>query len=136
MNVEAIVDQLLALKQRADHDLQVQDYLSKAELPEGLEYVKPELTGRRGGYFRKKPGRDSSKQLEHRLKFANVASTYFGKKGVTVLNDGRVITKAAEAIGDDLRGTGIIRRERERDKLIQMLKSEETTAKRVHASWI
>jgi len=138
MNVEEITDKLLALKKKADHDPLVQDYLSKAALPAELEYVRPEKSGRRAGYFRRRPGRDSPKQVQHKLKFSRVAYHQFGTKGTAVCNDGRVISRAAEMIGNELRGIGSDNdpKVKEREKLIQMLEAKETTAKRIHASWI
>lgn len=137
MNAEEIAVRLLALKDKADHDPQVQDYLSKAELPESLEYVKPEQTGRRGGYFRRKPARNSPKQVEHRLRFSTVAYDHFGVRGTSALSDGSRISKAARAIGNKLRGTGSLQdpRMKEKERLIQVLKSQKTTI-RVSASWI
>lgn len=138
MNTEEIAVRLLLLKDRADHDPHAQDYLSKAELPENVEYVKPEQTGRRGGYFRRKPARDSLKQIQHRLNFSKVAYDQFGIKGTSVLKDGRVVSKAARAIGDELRGTGGIRdlKMEAKERLIQVLKSHKAITIRVRSSWI
>lgn len=138
MNHQEIAERLLEMKERADYDPLVAEYLSKAELPENLEYVRPEQTGRRGGYFRKKPRRDSLKQLKHRVKFSKTAYDQFGTKGTAVLKDGRTIAKIAEIIGDELRGTGVTKdpKEKERERLIKILESKETTTKRVQASWI
>lgn len=137
MNAEEIAVRLLALKDRADHDPQVQDYLSKVELPQNLEYVKPDQTGRRGGYFRRKPRRDSVRQLKHKLNFSMVACDQFGIKGTTILNDGRIISKAARAIGNELRGTGSIQdpKMEAKERLIKVLKSHKTII-RVWKSWV
>ncbi len=137
MNAEEIVEKLLSLKDRADHDPRVQDYLSKAALPAELEYVRPEKSGRRAGYFRRRPGRDSPKQLQHKLKFSTVAYHQFGTKGTAVCNDGRVISRAAEMIGNELRGTGSKDpKEKERENLIKILRSGEVTRRIVQLSWI
>ncbi len=137
MNEEEIAEKLLLLKDRADHDPHMQDYLGKAALPANLEYVRPEISGRRQGYFRRRPARDSLKQVEHRLNFSTIAYHKFGTKGTTVLNDGRVISKAARAIGNELRGTGSTRDPiiKEKERLIRVLKSQKTI-KRVQAPWI
>lgn len=138
MNHQEIAEKLLQMKKRADVDPRMAEYLSKTELPENLEYVKPEQTGRRGGYFRRKPSRDSPKQIQHRIDFSKVAYGLFGEQGVTPLEDGRIISKIAIAIGDKLRGFGSTKdpKEKERERLKQMLESKETTAKRIQASWI
>jgi hypothetical protein len=137
MNAEEIADKLLSLKNKADHDPQVQNYLSKAALPANLEYVKPERSGRRAGYFRRKPGRDSLKQLKHRLRFSEIAHSRFGIKGTIPLKDGRRISKVAELIGNELRETGNNdQTEKERENLIKILRSGEVTRRIVQLSWI
>lgn len=137
MNAEEIVDKLLSLKDKADHDPQVQDFLSKAALPANLEYVKPEKSGRRAGFFRRIPARNSPKQLQHRLNFSRVAYDKFGIKGTTVLKDERIISNVARAIGEELRGTGCTRdlKMMEKNRLIQVLKSQKTII-RVRTAWI
>ncbi|VVB91395.1 Uncharacterised protein [uncultured archaeon] len=138
MNTQKIADELILLKEKADRDILIQKYLSRAEIPGNVEYVRPERSGRRKGYFRRRPARNSLKQVEHRLKFSTVAYNQFNTKGVEVLNDGRIISKAAKSIGNELRGTGstMDAKEKEREKLIQMIEPKEATAKKIKLSWI
>ncbi len=136
MNHQEIVEKLLQMKKRADIDPLMADYLSKTELPENLEYVRPEQTGRRGGYFRKKPLRDSPKQRKHRLRFSISAYDLFDTKGTITLKDGRQISNFAQTLGDALSGTGNTKDpiEKEKEKLIKILTSG--TARKVQKAWI
>lgn len=91
----------------------------------GVEWVRPSTDGNRPGYYRKIPRtrRDPSiRQLEHRLRFAEIAYETFGERGVIETPDDRQIPRNAEIIGRELRGTGQPRGEQsQREKLIRLI---------------
>lgn len=72
----------------------------------GYEWVSPEASGRRGGYWRKIPDTRTNPtvaQAQHRLKFAEVAVDTRGLCGTVPTSDGRQVSKSAVALGEILR---------------------------------
>ncbi len=68
----------------------------------GYEWVQPEASGRRGGYWRKIPDNrehPSYRQAAHRLHFSRIASLTRGLTGTKQLSDGREVSRSALLIG-------------------------------------
>lgn len=66
------------------------------------EWVQPETSGRRSGYWRRISGNredPSEAQAKHRLHFARIAAATRGLKGVEKLTDGREVSRSALLIG-------------------------------------
>jgi len=67
------------------------------------EWVAPEASGRRGGYWRRIPytRMDPTKaQVAHRLHFSRIAALTRGLKGTEILSDGRELSRSALLIGE------------------------------------
>lgn len=75
---------------------------------QNFEWVQPEASGRRGGYWRRIPSNRTSPteaQVQHRLRFGEVAGTTRGLKGVELLPDDREVSRSAITLGNMLRET-------------------------------
>lgn len=98
-----------------------------SEILKGLnvEWVKPSRDGNRPGYYRKIPTtrRDPTvRQLEHRLKFSEIAYGTFGDRGVVKTTDNRQIPRNAALIGRELMGTSQPRKAlSQRERLMRLL---------------
>jgi len=72
----------------------------------GYEWVRPEASGRRGGYWRKIPATRKNPtygQRLHRLRFSEAAMSTRGLYGTTKLADSREVSKSALTLGNILR---------------------------------
>ncbi len=68
----------------------------------GYEWVQPEASGRRGGYWRRIPRTrlfPTGSQARFRLHFSKIASLTRGLTGTKKLPDGREVSKSALLIG-------------------------------------
>ncbi len=103
-----IANRLEHLREKADKDPLIRNYLKIINKPEGIEYVSPEKSGRRTGYFRKRPCTrecPTLKQALHRLKFSSTAAETYGSTGTVLIEDDRRISLSAKLLGDKLKRT-------------------------------
>lgn len=73
---------------------------------DGYEWVQPETSGRRGGYWRRIPSNRNSPteaQIHHRIRFGEAAGTTRGLNGVELLPDGREVSRSAITLGNMMR---------------------------------
>lgn len=89
---------------------------------DGYEWVAPEASGRRGGYWRKIPDtreHPTYGQVAHRLAFSEAAVSTKGLYGTEPTSDGRQFSRSAIALGEMLRSPADQYNESEQDMPVQ-----------------
>jgi hypothetical protein len=134
MSNAEIARKLIALKDQAENDPIMQNYLKMSNLPEDIEYVRG--SHRQRGYYRRKAktiDAPTPRQVLHRLRFSMAATDNYGETGTTPLPDSRVVSNTALLLGDKLRGSPKDKKEEEIEKLSGMIDTQNTI--KVRAPW-
>lgn len=142
MSNDGLARRLVALKDIAEKDQIIENYLRIADLPRNLEYVR--ASKRQKAYYRRRPcSRDNPGpgQVAHRLEFSIIATENFGKKGKVTMPDGREISRTAYLVGKKLKKAVQEGPEQDKEvikltKIMNAARTENHTAKTIGTPWM